>query len=343
MDRKPIGMFAFGRSPVEHMPPMRIRALLAEAALQGAELVFSSVADCDPETGTVLAAAWTGSGWERRRVPLPRVVVITDPASPRNRQVEAWLRAATRLVDSNGPDKAEQTKILEQSALARYAIPFTTITTGSLERDLAEWLSEHGAAVVKPVDGGRGNNVKFIKPAGRNWKLTERRGTREGALAEMIEALRAAIAGRMRYRQFIVQRYIKSTLAGHAFSLRIDVHKKPNGSWGATRAAIMLNALGGLATNMAGGGGQFVIEKLLPLRTARPPDAIFEEAVAAACEAAQLFDREPAVSVFEFGIDMALDPDDRLWMLEANAHPGANWAEQDRAMHVIAYALSLAG
>ena len=41
----PIGIFAFGSSPVAHMPRERTRALLAEAALQGADLLFFETAD----------------------------------------------------------------------------------------------------------------------------------------------------------------------------------------------------------------------------------------------------------------------------------------------------------
>ena len=45
-ERKPIGVFAYGGSPIEHLPWRRTRALLAEAALQGAELLFFSTDDC---------------------------------------------------------------------------------------------------------------------------------------------------------------------------------------------------------------------------------------------------------------------------------------------------------
>ncbi len=341
MDRKAIGIVSFERSPIEQMPPQRARALLAEAALQGGDMIFFAAADCHLDSGTVLASVWTPSGWDRQRVPLPRVVVVNDPTSPKDREVEAWLRARTHLIGGHGPDKLQQVSLLAQSPLAGYAIPTGVLTADNLETELTGWLSTHRGAVVKPIDGGRGSSIHFVLPLGDKWRLQRRGDSREGTLAEIVEALRASVAGRMRYRQFMIQRYIESSHAGAAAAVRIDVHKKPDGGWGVTRAAARLNIAGSRATNIAGGGAQMTIEKFLSCRTARPPDRIQEEAVAVACQIAGLIDRDPMASIVEVGVDLAIDAEDRLWFIEANVRPDAPWAEIDRARHIVAYALSL--
>jgi glutathione synthase/RimK-type ligase-like ATP-grasp enzyme len=139
----------------------------------------------------------------------------------------------------------------------------------------------------------------------------------------------------------MVQRYVRSTHAGRALTLRVDVHKTPVGAWKPHRAAARVNVAGGYATNSAGGGAQIMIEKFLGRRSARSPDQIHQETVTIACQAAALIDREPTGSIIELGVDFALDPQDRLWIVETNVRPEANWAEQDRAIHIVAYLLSL--
>lgn len=339
-----IGLFVFGTSPIEHMAPMRTRALLAEAALQKTGLLFFDAAGCDLERGTVQGTRWNGSGWEVVERPPPGLVMsLTNPVTARHREVDAWLRSETRVLDNRGPDKLEQVELLKRSSLARYAIPTERLDAETLAFDLSDWLTRHGAAVVKPVDGERGRNVYFVQPADELWTLEKHGEGQQGTLVEITKALTAAIAGRMRYRQFLIQRYISSTHNGHPLGLRFDVHKKPDGGWGFTRSAARLNLIGGLATNMADGAGQAVAETFLTRREHRGAEEIVAEATEVACQAADLIDRQPTSSIIELGVDFALDSADRLWVIELNVQPEANWAEQDRAMHIIAYARSLLG
>ncbi len=341
MDRKPIGLFAFGRSPIEHMPPLRTRALLAEAALPGADLLFFARADWEPASKTILATRLSASAAEKVRVPMPSVVLVTDKPAARYSEVDDWLRAETLVIVARGPDKIQQLELLADSPLAPHIIPATVLTADGLDAELAHWLSLHGAVAIKPADGMWGNNVHFIFRTASDWRLHKHDEVIEGEPAEIIAAVRASVARRMRYRKYIVQRYIESTSAGQAVGLRIDVHKQPDGSWALTRAVAMISVTGGLTVNMAGGGAQMLTDKFLPRRTARPASEIYDEAVAIARRTAEMIDRDPAYSIYELGVDLALDPHDQVWVIETNPFPGAKTAEQERAMHTIAYALSL--
>ncbi len=342
MDRKPIGVFAFGKPPVEHMPPMRTRALLAEAALQGADLLFFAKSDWDPESRTVRATRHSVTGEETVTTAMPPVVLVTDKLAARYPEVDDWLRAETRVIAARGPDKIEQYELLARTPLAPYVIPTTVLASDRLEADLAEWPSLYGGVVIKPANGMWGNNVQFVFATGGRWRFHKHDEVIDGDRDSVIAAVRKSIAGRMRYRPFILQRYIASTHAGQAVSLRVDIHKKPDGSWGVHRFAARISVGKGFSASLSSGGGQMLIDKFLPRRTARPADEIYDEAVDVVCQAAELIDGDPAYSIFELGVDLALDEDDRLWIVEANLLPGARWGEQDRAMHTIAYALSLA-
>ena len=67
-----------------------------------------------------------------------------------------------------------------------------------------------------------------------------------------------------------------------------------------------------------------------------------EEALALAESVADTLNQNPTTEPnFEYGVDIAIDRDDRLWLIEANGQPQGFWAQHDRAVFVIAYLLSL--
>lgn len=342
MNSKPIGIFAFGTSPIEHLKPRHLRALIGEAALQEVELLLFDAAGCDLDRGTVQVSVLRGAGWETRSAPIPDLVmVLTNPVTPRHTEVDNWLRAETRVLVSRGPDKLAQVRLLEQSPLAPYAIPAAGLGAETLESDVSDWLATHGSAVVKTVDGERGRNIHFILPAGERWALAKQGERQEGTLAEIIAVLRSSVAGRMRYRQFMIQRYIESTFGGHALALRLDVHKTPTDGWGFTRALARLNVMGGWTTNMAAGGFEAEAAEFFARWNRREAGDLLAEATLVARQAAELIDRQPMASAFEVGVDYAFDTNDQLRIVELNAQPEANWSEHDRAKYIIAYCRSL--
>jgi hypothetical protein len=341
-DRMPIGIFTFGGSPIDHMPPLRTRALLAEAALQGAELFFFSAGDCQPSAGRIAATYWNKSGWARQDVPLPGLVnILTDAIRPLHHQIDAWLQENATVVADRGPDKIEQVRMLEQSALAAHAIPSALIAPEGLEAQLAEFLSRNAGAVIKPVVGERGGNIYFILPDGDRFRLTTRRRPPvEGSLGQVAAALGTAIDRRLRYRHFMVQRYIDSRERDMPLALRVDVHKRPDESWALVRTAMRLNVAGGFATHIDGGATQGMLERFLARRVPGRDQQILNQAVTLAMEAAKLIDARPDASIMELGVDLVMDSADHLWIVETNVHPGAYWAEHERAIHTIAYLLS---
>jgi glutathione synthase/RimK-type ligase-like ATP-grasp enzyme len=83
------------------------------------------------------------------------------------------------------------------------------------------------------------------------------------------------------------------------------------------------------------------IQRLLAAR-GRPAEVLEAEALALALGVAEALSPEGNdVSNYEYGIDVAIDPEDRLWFIEANPSPQTIWAEHQRAVLVIAYLKSL--
>jgi len=323
MTDTPIGIFAFGTSPIDHMPGDRTRALLAEAALQGARLMLFSTADCDPGHRCIHASRWTRQGWIKEQADLPKVVmIITNPISERHHQIDRWLRRSTRVVGFHNHSKVEFAELLRASPWAEYLIPTAKLTTESLRDDLLEWLNG-GGTVIKPVDGNRGVGIHFAVPDGGGWLLRRESRAWRGTLSDIVARLESNIQGRMRYRDYIAQRYIASCdTDGRPAAIRVDIMWRPAGGWEVFRIACRIASPTAFVGNLKLGGTDGYIEPFLARRSVRNPIELQEEAVALAKGAADTLNAKPGTEPnFAYGVDLAIDRDDRLWLIEANGQP----------------------
>ncbi len=339
-----IGIFAFRDSPIDTLAPERTRALLAEAALQEVDLCFFASADCDPVSGRVEARRWRRGVWEKATIGLPCVVVITtNPVAPEHRVVKDWLYSRSRIATFRERNKLEATALVEASPWAEHAIPSAGIDPGAVSAQLAAWLAG-GGIVVKPSDGMRGHGVHFVVPDGDAWTAVYGGGRWRDSSSEVVSRVERAIRGRMRYRDYLVQRYIESVNeAGQPISIRVDVARLPGGGWGLIRIVGRIAANRWMVSNGATGGGMVRIAPFLAARRVRPAEALAREAVALAIGVADAVSGDPSRATnYECGVDLAIDADDKLWFIEANPRPQAVWAEHERAVLVMAYLKSLA-
>ncbi len=341
----PIGVFAFGTSPIEHMGMERVRALLAEASLQGAELVFFSTTNCHLGSGEISATRWTWSGWESGPSDLPALVtIITNPITERHRQIDTWLRKNTRIVGFHNHDKLELAALIQVSPWADYVIPHARLCKETLREELTEWLRD-GPTVLKPIDGMRGSGIHFAIPDGVEWVLTRGDARWKGSLTDTVARIEANIRGRMGYRDYLAQRFIDTRDAsGRVTGIRVDIARLPEGGWSPYRFTARVAGAGKMVSNLMAGGAQQLIEPFLAERKVRAGDEIRDEAISLAKGVADTLNLAPGIEPnFEYGVDILIDRQDRLWFVEANGQPQGTWQEHPRAVLVIAYLLHLAG
>ncbi|MCQ4162085.1 YheC/YheD family protein [Roseomonas sp. GC11] len=356
-----LAILAFGFAPRGYMPPARVRAMLAEAALQGVQLAFLDSRDCEagpapgegdgPPDGPpdgLFGEVWDGAGFTRRALGWPQVVftlgLVLDAAA-HALIARCRARGAVVLVEM-GPDKLGFDALLAAAPdLAPHRIPTAALDPAGAARQLAAWAVAEGALVVKPADGRRGGGLFFLDRVAEGagpWRL--RRDAEEwhlpleAAVAELLRRIR----GRMAYRPYLVQRYVTALARdGRAADLRLHVQRGAEGAWGLTRAYVRLGECGLPLSNVSRGGYQGELPGFLAGRS-RPAAALEAEATALALRAARHLTRHACPEASEWGIDLVLDRADHFWLLEANTHPGTALHEHERAVHSIAYARYLA-
>ncbi len=341
----PVAMIAHGIFPADKMQTARVRALLAEAALQGVDLCFLRSSDCDPVSGTVRASRWREDGWQEAVLPLPSVVVIlTDPGTPEELALDGWLRASTMVLGAGKRDKLGVASLLVGTPWERYLIPSEPLDPGRLQRQLRAWLAD-GGIVVKPNDGMRGTGVQFLIPGEEGtWKMV--RGDQHVHMdtEEAVARIARSIAGRMAYRGYIVQRYIDtSDGSGRPGTIRPEVVRQPGGTWQVIRITGRISAPGKIISTISRGAALTSIEGYLAGRGESDIPGRLREIEALSLGIAKRLTESDTAHYYEWGFDLVADPEGRLWFLEANARPLNFGGELERATHVIAYLKSLAG
>jgi hypothetical protein len=324
------------------MPPGRTRALLAEAALQGASLLFFSAQDFDIAKGVVLAESWTPAGFLRGAVPLPDVVLLAERAwdGSADPLLQCLARSMPVIVDSL-PDKTGQAQALLATPLARHVIPFVELDAAGAAATLTTFLAAEGSAVVKSVNGKRGGGLHFIlcDDAGR-WVVRYDEAVIQTTLDGAVEEVCRRIAGRQAYRRYIAQRYLQSLSAdGRALDLRMHVQRDGTGDWGLTRGYVRLGEHGMPMSNVNRGGYQGDLAAFAR-RRGRP--ALEVEWAGLAIDVARALEAGLGLRLSDLGVDLLLDPAGHPWVIEVNTHPGTSLHEHARAERVIGYALHLA-
>ncbi|NYZ18487.1 YheC/YheD family protein [Azospirillum oleiclasticum] len=250
----------------------------------------------------------------------------------------AWIAARCPVIADAEIDKLTLPVLLRRAGLDRYVVPVAELPADGVMEVMRAFLHDHPQAVVKAADGRNGIGLYFIDRDEGGWRLQRDRELRVGSLDELLTFLGGRLAGRLVYRRFLVQRYISSRTAdGRAADIRIHLQRRDDGTWGTTRSYVRMAEYGMRVSNIARGGYQGSLAGFFEGRRRTVAD-VGREIDDLVLAIARVVDDHHGAPMSELGIDVAVDQDDRLWVIEANAFPQTSLHEQRRAIHTIGYA-----
>jgi len=342
MSLKRIGILTFRADPLNSIVPSRLRALQAEALLNNSLLVILDWRDFGDSNDEVLCWWWTTGGWRSEISPVPDVVIVVGaPVMDEQQRLKELVCATRPYINDVGMNKLELRDLLKDSQYDEYFIPDAQIPKTDGDKVIADFLAENGSAVIKRSNGNQGKGIFFLLQEGDSWRLHGQESD-TFTLPYMANAIMNKIQGRLAYRDFVIQKYIRSVAAdGRAADIRVHVQRDQDHNWVITRAYVRLAEVGSMATNVSLGGYQGPLKRFLELRKNRPAAAILDEMKKAAIDIAEIQSSAAPQQLSELGIDFLLDEEDKLWLIETNALPQSSLHEHERAIHTISYALSL--
>ncbi|MBW7477043.1 YheC/YheD family protein [Paenibacillus oenotherae] len=172
----------------------------------------------------------------------------------------------------------------------------------------------------KPSAGMQGRGTLRLRRGYREWYLDGRtRHNKPISLLFSLHAVRQFIG----FSDYIVQPYLQlSDHDGTPYDIRSLIQKDEHGRWSLTGIALREGVPGGVTANLHGGGTPLPASKALEARFGRTMSADLLALIKRLSEDAAHCLEGRFGRFAELGLDFGIEPDGRIWLLEANAKPG---------------------
>ncbi len=294
-------------------------------------LVYLFDASSRISEGAITGCTLRGNEWAAGSFPFPDV--IYDRALSRNAQqyrrrnrLLAELKQLHAFTPLSGglPGKWDVYAAMQSDEQLTKILPPTYPYEGV--EQLAVLEHQHPAGLfLKPSAGTHGKGVLRIRRRSGGWEL-EGRDTANQPIGERFAEWHAAshfIARFIRTSTYIIQPYLQLLdEEGCAFDVRALIQKDEHGKWCFTGAALRKGTPGSVTANLSGGGK--AVSALDALSDRFGPDSASKllARIRRISERAAPYLEQHFGRLAELGIDFGIEPDRKLWFLEANSKPG---------------------
>lgn len=341
IENKPtiIGLYHAENNPVLSYNNNRIATLYKEAKKQNCKLYMFESKDVNMQTGEIKARKSLKSQ-ATKIIQIPDVIYNIFPKiNYVHDDVEKWLRKRAPFSTFPINNKIDlPRKISETSDLGHLFLPFKKVTSTN---DVFAFLLGHKQAVLKKYAASRGESIYFIEQTSRNEYELKARNTIQ-TFDQM--KLNAWLEQHIVDEKFIVQEYKEfKTHKDEPYDIRAHVQKNATGKWVLTKMYPRIGMAGTIISNVSQGGRTENIEKFLSEQFGNEKASQIRETLETlALEIAETIDHIYNGSIDELGLDLAIAPDEQIYMHEANLKPRIRYYEAERAVHTIGYLKYLA-
>lgn len=324
------------------LPEPQFAKKLSEAAGRlGMDLFVFSPAEYEERTEELSGYRFREGEWAKERCPLPDI--IYDRCFFRNAEERTACRAVLAAIRErhpapvpslNGslPGKWEVYNALRQDLSLAPLLP-PTVWLDRPETLLQLLRSHNDEIFMKPSAGMQGKGAMHLKhsPVTGQWSAAGR--TRSNLpfrrRFEDYPAMVQWIGRFMHQASYIAQPYLHLLDPdGNPFDLRVLVQKTGKGRWAVTGSAIRTGSSGSVTSNLHGGGtANPSFEYFSRLFGAAKAEQMLNKIQQAALRAAERLENGCG-RLAELGIDFGIEPNGRIWLLEANARPGRSSFQQ---------------
>lgn len=309
-------------------------ALCSCGAALGLTVYVFSPNQWDPSAGRLTGfRPEEGGSWREEPVPLPDAVydrclygssaelAACTETLARMRRVKPFALLGRQL-----PGKLRVHELLADCGELAPLLPETRRCEGP--QSIREALEQFGGSVfLKPDAGMQGKGVLRLSPGSEegSWLAAGRTGGNR-PFSIVISGLEACVSRAARFAGRSVY-LLQPALAlydpdGRPFDVRALVQKNSRGRWSLTGCSVRKGLSGSVTSNLHGGGEPAeASEALAAMYGAARARTLLERIGSASLLAAQTLEARCG-RLAELGLDFGIEPDGRLWLLEANSKPG---------------------
>ncbi|CAH8768294.1 YheC/YheD family protein [Paenibacillus dendritiformis] len=323
----------------------------------GANVYVFNESDIRPRRKQIRGFKFTRSGWTAAMEPWPDIVI--------DRRRSNWNTAFRIMRNRSLFPYANDKFVLKSRALEMFSADERTAhwlpkTLPYSERNLRSMLAHYPLIYAKPGNGTGGMGVVRIQAKQGRYEVWGRKrsfGLRNVRLRHRGQVVRWLAhwtrSQRIRNGSFVLQQGIDTELLPERTAdARVLHQKNGEGEWVTTGMAIRVGTPRSPNSNLAGQRGSAALPFLPFMEKHFGPEqakAIEEECRCLAQRLTEVIE-DKIGSLFELGIDLAVDKAGKIWLLEVNPKPsrdlfrkiGDKEAYRNALTYPIAYAMYLA-
>ncbi|PWV90565.1 YheC/D-like protein [Paenibacillus cellulosilyticus] len=341
------------------MPEDRLLRMLTAAGAQQRIRVVVIDANYDAAHNGVIQGFERKNGrWVTCTCPLPDLVYDRSfPSSAEERirirqALRSLIQAGVQPLSSELPDKLRVQEALQSHPELAPLLPPSWTYRG--KEQLLSLLKRHPEGLfLKPAAGSQGRGALRVQQVNGETIVEGRTRANQSFSFRYTDAQEAA-ARLERFvgsSRFIVQPLLPLVDSDNQpHDVRLLMQKDDRGHWRSTCAVSRVGQIGGVTSNLHGGGSaEDAEQRLSRLFGSNKAQALLQQIGTAGQQAAPLIEQHYG-RFAEFGFDFGLSQNGRLWLLEANSKPGRQslkltdntQAERLSASRLLSYARKLA-
>lgn len=260
------------------------------------------------------------ASWEYGCFPLPEVIYRRDFHTDPDQVKRLVEYTGGRLFNSYRFTKYQLYDFIKRNGELRKHLPPTEYL---LEFDqIKSFIDRHQKVILKPIHLSRGRGISIIEKIDSKYRVVDFR-CKNPVIYELYndEFLHNFFdVYQDFFDKYLIQKYIPlAQIEGSPFDIRVVMQKRPDNEWGCTGIECRVSNNGYLTNISRGGYALFLNEAL-------------KKAFSSGCESLSLRINElcrdfclvmdtSGEHFGEFGLDIAIDTEKRLWLIEANVFP----------------------
>lgn len=312
---------------------------------QQADLIYFCPEDVDFKLRKIYGYILENEQWIKATRSFPNVIINAGSPAKFDDKIINSLKKLVPFTSIPTGNKLEVYYRLKQSKkFTEYLIPTESVYK---VEDVKRFLSKHSKAILKPINGHKGENILYIEKKGQEYTINDK-----GYIKTYYEKSFVSYIKKQLYkRKYLIQVYINSkTKSGQPFDIRLHMVKNQDGQWQTPILFPRVSTTNSVITNCASGGKyiepyeflsqNFSTKRYQMKRTLEQ----FGINLSNHLDNLQLQQKKPVFD--ELGIDIGIDDKNYIWIYEVNWRPGFIYPTQSEdsliAQNLVGYAISLA-
>ncbi|MGE5581251.1 MAG: YheC/YheD family protein [Bacillota bacterium] len=260
------------------------------------------------------------SSWEYGCFPLPEVIYRRDFHTDPDQIKRLVKYTRGRLFNSYRFTKYELFDFIRLNGELKNYLPPTEY---SLEFDqLKNFIDCHHKVILKPVHLSRGRGICIIEKIASKYKVIDFR-CKQPIIYELYNDKLLEnffYVYQDLFDKYLIQKYIPLSKIGNSpFDIRVVMQKGSDKEWGCTGVECRVSNNGYL-TNISRGGYALPLDETIQQVFTADAESLLEQ-INRLCLNICLYMDTSGEHFAEFGLDIAVDTDKRLWLIEANVFP----------------------